>query len=537
MAVGAALPLGRTLLSPLSTLPGDPRGDLYKHAWSYWHATVAPGLWTEFLNAPEGGFLLDVMWVPSRLMLPVTLVGGPALASNLWVWLSLVLIGVCTWALCRELGGSVWGSLAGGLAAQTSPYLMGYPLYSGVHERLTVWVFPLLVIALLRVGRSGSWRWAALGTLGLFVATVGCQNYGVFAVPLIGLTLPLLRHSQHKKRLAVTLVAMALAVVGVFLLVRWAAEHPQSLAPQPRGVHALIGRFAPGETITLAQLFNPADAAARHHMDELADRLSKLTYVGWIPIVLALGGCLRSRRPVVVGCIAAAALASFGALGRGPVHSLLGWTVPSFGEIPAPWQLLAWVGPLLAVGMAHAVRHPAWAALGLGLILLERILVLPFPLVLPTASAVVSPIYEQIDGDSVVEIPRLLRGEMTAPASVFWAQTVHERPLPIAINVGSTGADKYEPILDAVGNPDPQCLRRGGIRWVVLHQDWLSPQATLSMADPVATDGAIALYDLGPPTPSGFSLPITPGGYAGDVRMGLSPCPYYAPKTRQHHRR
>lgn len=529
MLAGAALPLARVLVAPMSTLPGDPRGDVYKHAWSFWHATVAPGLHTDLLNAPVGGLLLDVMWLPSRLLLPLTLVAGPAFTSNLWVLLSLTLIGLSTWALCRELGASSAGSLVAGLAAQTTPYVLGYPLFSGVHERLTLWVFPLLVLSLLRLGREGRWRWAALAVGSLAFATAGCQNYGVFALPLVAATLPLLWKSPYRARLAITLLGLGAVLVGLYGLVRWAADHPHSLAAQPGRVQIGLGQLNPGERLGAADLLDPRTMASRHGIVELADRLSKLTYVGWAPLLLALIGALRARTPAVIGALVLSLLAMQAALGTGPVHTLLRWTVPGFGGIPAPWQLLALTGPLLGVGLAWAVKRPSVAAAALTLILVERVLVLPFPIVLPTADASERPVYAAIDGHNVLAIPRAHKGGMTAPAEVFWSQTWHHRPMPIAINVGATGADRYAPVLDGRGTPPPLCLSQGGLGWVLVYEDWLAPDATVDLGEPVMRDGTVALYALEEPEPSGFSIPITAGGNAGDTRMRRTGCPWNPP--------
>ena len=88
---GALLPVLGVLGSPGERLVGTELGDVYKHAWSFWHTPHALGTWpwTEALNAPGGGRLWDVMLLPSLVMVPVTSLAGPVFASNVWVVVSL----------------------------------------------------------------------------------------------------------------------------------------------------------------------------------------------------------------------------------------------------------------------------------------------------------------------------------------------------------------------------------------------------------------------------------------------------------------
>ena len=96
LGVAAAVPLLHVLLAPTTSLPGSELGDVYKHAWSYWHCLAQGGAWpeTSSLNAPAGGRLLDVMLAPALLMAPVTVLLGPVFSANLWVWLSLWAVGL-----------------------------------------------------------------------------------------------------------------------------------------------------------------------------------------------------------------------------------------------------------------------------------------------------------------------------------------------------------------------------------------------------------------------------------------------------------
>jgi hypothetical protein len=546
---GALLPLARVLVDPFGSLPGDELGDVYKHAWSFWHATVSPGLWTEHLNAPDGGLLFDVMWLPSRLLVPLTLVTGAVFASNLWVWLSLVLVGLCTWAAARDLSDSPWPPICAGLLVQTAPYLMGYPLFSGVYERLAVWVFPLLLVGLSRVAERGDWRWALACLLGLTAATSGCQVYGVFAVLQIGLMLPWLGtravRTGHLGWLVGTLAALALSLMGLAALTIWAAEHAMSLAPQEHRDGLGLGPQLPEVELGRLQLMLDPMAARTQPLTLSGDRLAKTQYLGWVPLVLGVVGAAWDRKPrmiVGVGVGVAAALVALGPLG-GWNLAYLGavWTVPALGSQPNPWQLVALFSPLCALGVVGLLnRLPRrWAlpgsAAALGLILLERGLVNPIPLVLPTAPGRVSEVYDQLPEGNLVELPRAWRGGDGAHGGVFLAQTVHERPLGVAVNIGSTGLDMFAPVVDArsgAWSGAAYCFRMGGFTSLAVHRSWLSEPGVpeLMAADPsltvLADDGEILLLGLGDARPTGRSRRLMPGGSAEMVRRRADVCPF-----------
>ena len=178
LILGALLPLLGVLVDPAGRLPGTELGDVYKHAWSYWHTPHAIGAWpwTDSLNAPGGGVLWDVMLFPSLLMAPVDWIAGPVFTANLWVFFSLLLVGFCTAGFLRAIGASDLLAALGGFLAQGSPYLYGYPLYSGVHERLAVWVFPLLLWCVIRIQQQGGKRWLIWGLLGYFFGLFPCLS-------------------------------------------------------------------------------------------------------------------------------------------------------------------------------------------------------------------------------------------------------------------------------------------------------------------------------------------------------------------------
>ena len=96
-------------------------------------------------QCPKGGLFYDLMFLPSVLMIPISLVFGPVFSANIWIVLSCTGIGYCTYLLSQHVTQDRMSSMVAGWLALSSPYLLGYPLTGGVYERLGVWMFPLVL--------------------------------------------------------------------------------------------------------------------------------------------------------------------------------------------------------------------------------------------------------------------------------------------------------------------------------------------------------------------------------------------------------
>ncbi len=550
LVAGGTLPLLRLLADPLHSVPGSVRTDVYKHVWSYWHTLKILGegslSWTSYLNAPGGGVLLDVMLVPSLLLAPVTWLAGVVAAANLWVWLSLVATGICTWALCREITGSDLGGVVGGLLAQTAPYLMSYPLFSGVHERLTVWAFPLVLLGLLRLRSGRSWGWIPiLG--GVFVLTAAsCAIHGYIAALVCLFTAPMLVPGpagpgaargwiRPALGIAITLGLFALVMWLDFLWYRWASYHPWTLSYQGDWIEKRHGLAYSSSVASLAGMF-VASVARATGRGTTNDELYMIWFVGIAPAVAAVAGVLaapRGRRLRVGTPVAVALLLCSLALGQtfecggqafsNPPFRWLAALLPYFGVRVTHWQLVAAFGPLSAVGIAALVARPprGWmrllvAVLVVGVTLVERVRALPFPLVVPAAPAHVSSIYDAVQPDGgLVDVPRFWYGLELTPGAIFLAQTRHERPIQLTVNINQSVWDNVLLLRDGCSGRWPivaPALRRARFRWVVVHRDWMvraedaetSIEALRKVAGPpVADNGTEVLFDLS-------SLAVTP---------------------------
>ena len=505
LVVGACLPLARVLVDPLGSLPGSDLSDVYKHSWSYWHTLqqLGRGTWpfTDLLNSPEGGVLLDVMLVPNLLLAPVTLAAGPVLACNLWVLLMITAVGLATYALARRLTGSLSGALCAGLLVQTSPYLLGHALTSGVHERLLVWVYPLAVLGLLKVRQGGGLRWPlALGGAAALTG-LSCPTYGLFLGVLMLLAAPLLLPWLHQDRarlrpLLLTYGLMGLCLGGCAALYHWLVMHPGWLAaiPQQR-VMPNLGVTSPEfDVARLSALFNPM-AVRLEQPTRTDDELWLLVYVGWVPLLAMAGGvvvAVRRRARLLLGVLGLAVVFLLLSLGPwvdagplwifNPFHQALSYLVPFYGGAQPVWQQAGVFVGLGMVGVAALIsavpgRRRRWLLAGviLAAALAERVAVLPVPPVLGTADARVPTIYDQARGPGgLVDIPRFRPDKSLTVGQMFTAQPRHGHPMPVGININRGFFDDYSPLVGVQARSwtsVAHCLRRRGYRWVVVHRD------------------------------------------------------------------
>lgn len=566
LALGALLPIVGVLRAPHARVVGTELSDVFKHTWSYWHALEnLGGVRTQLLNYSEGGLFFDVMWGPAVLMSPVTAVFGPVLASNLWIFLSLWAVGLATWWLARELVGPGVGPVLAGLVAQTALPLLGYPLVSGVHERLAVWIFPVLVGCVLHARDHGGWRPALMGGSSLALAILGCQAYGLYGAAMLLLGLPIwLGHPRdwwpRFKRLAPLGVALLAVALVVYKVAHGLTVNPETLVPQPG---RFLGDGPPPilEGASLSGMLDPrASGATQATLG--GDELYVLTYLGWASVGLSIAGAAvhaGPRRWELRGLTALGLLMALLALGErfqigaqgfvNPLFVALAAVLPHYDTNPPVWQHVMATAPLLAPGLAAAIeRLPRWrlpaAGVALALILGERALALPVSFPLPTTEARVPAIYEQIhEPGAVAEVPRLYKDYTTSHGHLFLAQTEHERPVPFTINIGASPWDSYAPLARGVA-PDwgaaAACLRSAGYRYLVLHRDHFSEPRVAEealrglsrSATPVEDDGLRVLFDLGPvedpprsagPALSRSSMELVQVGLAGRALDRLDP--------------
>jgi len=525
LALVALLPIIGVALHPFSRLPGSELGDVYKHAWSFWHTLNTLSTWpdTYALNAPTGGVLWDVMLLPSLVFTPVTVIFGPVFTANLFVWASIFFVGITTYWLCDELIGDRKSAMVGGVVAQASPYLLGYPLTSGVHERLAIWIFPLLLLSAVKLQREGGKRWYFYSVIGLVFATAGCGVYGLFAALMLAFALPsiyLFERGNLRALLSFGVVAM-ITLVALMYVTGSVTNSPYSLSPQP-GRMTMFSGASMGlmDSATLAELINPLEASNMEPEDS-GDLLLRISYLGLVTLCLSWWGALTYRGKsclwvrIIVSLSTLFAIVSMGPeIRTGTLvitnypYVALCYLVPFYGSIPVPFQQVALFAPLAAVGVSAIIYirpRMGWAAV-IG-VLLERSLVSPVGGVVEFAPAAVGDEYLDVGPGPILEVPRVYKGRDLSHGGVFMAQTRHERGLALSVHSGVTEWDSWLPVREGVSTDweaAVDCMAAGGFSSVVLHMDWFESNEQADEAytgiarvlGPKEISGGVAVFDL-----------------------------------------
>ncbi len=207
----------------------DGRFSIWNVAWVAHALTTDP---TNLLNAnifhPAPGTLAysELNLVAGVLGVPAYLATGEPLAAiNSAIVIALLLCFISMWALVRRLSGS---SMAGVVAATLftwAPYVSARTAHI---QLLMVFVFPLTVLAFLRMVERPSLRSGAGLGLALGVAALACGYYGLYLVLVVGILVLLFATRDAKYWIAlgagaVTTAAIVLPVLIPYLAIRDAA--------------------------------------------------------------------------------------------------------------------------------------------------------------------------------------------------------------------------------------------------------------------------------------------------------------------------
>lgn len=326
---GLALPLGiqSVVLALLLTWPavirlervlGGVDADTMKHIWTLWWCRAhllreGLGLHTELLNQPAGLELWPVE--PLNGAGAVLLAWLPVVAAaNLLAIANLVATGLCAGLLGWEITSSRVGALATAFLVQSSSFAL-FAIHVGVGELQHLWLLPLGCWALLRLARSGQWRFAVLTGLVLGGGTVACFYYGFYlALALLVLGLAALVPAERRLRLLGQLTtAAALAALIVLPVTRaFAASYGDAFASQ-YGFWAYLLQEGLGQTVIdpVGARLQPVDLVlGRSDMwgqgfgDLEAYGGGKL--LGLPMLLLAVGGLVRHPRKALVWLLVAA---------------------------------------------------------------------------------------------------------------------------------------------------------------------------------------------------------------------------------------
>lgn len=451
-------------LDPTGTLLGDPRIDVWNHAWGYdWvarHLTEGSlPFHTPYVGGPAGGTLWFIDLPGALVALPLTLGGGAALGYN------AVLICRIAWAGfgAQQLAEHLWGREGGagwfaGLAYATTPFLLA-ELANGISEVCATGWLPLTLWAAARALEERTpRRWAALGLL-QGITTVTTFYYGLTSAVLVGLlvlgTVGLRWRAGQRPEARLGLGLLLAAGVGAALVVpHWWAFRASLAAPD-----ALIRRSAELNLALMAH--NAVDPrvflmpGGFQSVDLAADYGEPFVHTGYLRwVVVGLAGLalgVRRRHTLWAGLAAASLLMGLGPyLWWGGEWLTVGGRMVSlpFGWLRAVLPQLAITHPLrlsigaqaiacvlagggaawLAARLPAAFRRPGVVGLGL-LAAAEGLFGSAATFPLPRADATVPAAYTDAPEGMVLDLPAEV-GTTMETSRYFWMQTAHGRPIP-----------------------------------------------------------------------------------------------------------
>jgi hypothetical protein len=225
---------------------------------------------------------------------------GLVAAWNIFVLLGIALTGACTWLLLDSLGVGLIPAAFGAYAFMFSGYLVE-KAYVGHGGLVQAWIFPLLLLALLR-GRGKGLKHAIAAGLLVALAFYIHSYYGFFAFFLMVLfyCFEVVWDTDHPWRPAARRLALATGVVLAGLLPAVIAMHVLHSAPGG-GAHSIDALQQFGARIP-AYVAPVQWSPLGHHIPQsLQDRLEESgepsLFFGFSTLVLAVLYVVRRRRP------------------------------------------------------------------------------------------------------------------------------------------------------------------------------------------------------------------------------------------------
>ena len=560
---------------------GDLKSDVWKHVWGFWWMRrslftdhVLP-LYTWHLNYPYGGSLFFIDPLGGMLSIPLQLLMSPVAAYNAMVLFNIVLACSGAFLLARHLTRSAPAALVAGVIYGCSPYLMSN-ITSGISESFNVGWIPFFALYYTRALRGMSRADACRAGAFLGLATIGCWYYGVFCVvyAFFFFVAELIRLAWRRRAAAsreasaagdaaptgcslffrvfgqavlVALVSGAI-ILPVAYCFRYTLNSDVSLVFRVRNKQNVD--FYLSETFhnisRLVDYVSPGkDKAIRTYT---VDRLTRVSYVGWIVLVLSLWAALRVRRRDLrwwCGVAVMAVTFSLGPFlyitsdihltGRFPLYMWMYDWFPFFSQVSIPFRfntvaMLA-LAMLSAYALADALRprprgERGLLALAVSLaVLIEVMYVSPAPFPMPLSSTDAPPVLARLATESgpcgLLDVPvQRCEGELL-PGEYFYYQMVHgkfipnrvEGEIPLFVYHNRFMLQLFHLEHDWTGYPNDSEralwksldeLRAFRFRYIVVHENLLRPGAgprvhrmlTWFLGPPRHRDGEITVYDV-----------------------------------------
>ncbi|MCR5660662.1 MAG: hypothetical protein K6G50_00850 [bacterium] len=569
---------------------GDFQGDMWKHAWGPWwvRSCLMSGslpLFCRILNAPSGGYLFIAD--PFNCFTVGVLQGIMPLvmAYNLSVFLNVWGGCMASWALARYFTKSTAGSCAAGVIYGLSAYVLAYPVLSGVTETLnTAWI-PLFVLFFHKTLDRGSISDVLGAAFFFFLTTVSCWYYGEFMVVYasvalfyrfykaffsgsrIHIRLRTWRNRQYSARqlwehlifalrkiapsAIKTVIIMALGgimIAPLAIMFKSVVSDPANIVMPDKAPKRSVFKFEDYLGSKSPWSVNSRGVQGYHNHTNLAgfflpgkgnatttitiDRLTRVHYLGWIAIFMAIS-VIRRRREfdpqeradinywlgvfiffLILSLGPRVVYSDFSSAGFiSPLYLAMFMFFPMFHQVAIPFRFLTL--SLLALGIlcSFCLRNivnsqPPWlktclAALIPGFMVLEVAMISPLPWPMSSCAADVPSVYKMLAEDKedyyVIDYPFERLGSQLVPGEYFYYQTVHGHGIPYRTSGVLSSDVARSPFMEELrgaqaGSPDSeisrQRLREGaellkamGFKYLIIHEHLLPGNVLTEIQD------------------------------------------------------
>ncbi|HJN75027.1 MAG TPA: hypothetical protein QGF58_13955 [Myxococcota bacterium] len=495
------------VLSPRSSLIGDPNVDVWNHAWGpwWWFASLSEGElpWrTDYLIWPDGGVLWFIDPILGLLATPLVPIVGTAMAYNV----ALVLyVAFASWAahrLARALGASSPAAWVASLAFAGSAWMIS-ELHNGITEAADIGPVALALAWGHEATQKPTWKAWLLAGLGVGLATIASPYLGLGT----GIALAVRGLPHIKKAWSGALVAVAVSTPALTLMkLQMAAE--DAIIKHPPDMNQQLALHNAVDLRTFVQPFG------FQSVDLSLEGFEHSMYLG----IAALALALYSRRwkwwPSIIVCIAFALGPYIYVKEAGILpYRLPWWLVQSFAPglaMTHPLRLavpaLALVAGLAGLG-AHRLttRWPRVLPVLLALVAIDGLVVSGAPWPMERAPAEIPAVYEHIARDlgseravGVLDLPTDAGYTMATSRYLYW-QSSHHLPIVYAPDARSSTssllrtqffrelagtserrADEAMHIITVVPHTRPEWMAQQaydvGVRWIVLHRSMAQPE-------------------------------------------------------------
>ncbi|MBN2057020.1 hypothetical protein JW905_18985 [bacterium] len=473
-------------------LLGDPASEVYVHIWQHdWIAKAMAGkahwLSNEMINFPAGGKLFPIDIANSMMYLLLRCCLSLNGAYNALIILQLALAGTAAWMLARDLTGCGWCSLPAGLVYGFNPYVLAYPVSSGVGETLNLAWLPLLLLFVLKAFRTHSWPVAAAAGGMLFMTYFTCPYHGQAALVLLTLLaagyLLLVRRPDEdllfrkpsagiQKKWTIRLARCALVFCGTagillspyYLILTSTLEARNSMLPSDllevrKEIDFMAKNFHPSVPSRYTTFIGEYLAIGKDRLVVVNEvtRFYRCNYLGLSVLALAITAMVVERRRlswlfagVAAACLLLAAGPFLPLSGRvhlpgplSPLYLVFVHGLPLFSRMLEPFRLIQPALLLLGVlagrgcqlvvsGFKREGRRVAAGVLCL-LVVIDYLFLSPLPYPLPGCDPCVPPVYDAAavipKHKALLELPVGIKGGLLRNRERFYYQLWHGHPI------------------------------------------------------------------------------------------------------------